>query len=304
MSPEDKIEKILDDTLAQVQFGSDDATKKMVTALSAYVNTFPNADGKFIMEGSAEYLQRINVIIAEAINNSAYPSAVAQCVRSIEEITELSQQVLTNYNPKVKIDFDKLGVSQIRMAQIETIVNNMTGDSLTAEIRQPIREALQRNVFAGSKLTDTRNYISDFLTKQEGQKYARLTRYAMTWAQDGILQYDGQIYDQSGTFTQIIQNSVGCDSIITLNLTLSTSTIDELIEATVIVYPNPTNDLLTIKLSSETNEDYVLIDSGGRKLIEGQLRGIQSQITLKELTVGLYFLQIGKERLTIRVVKQ
>jgi len=199
MSPEDKIEKILDDALEQVQFGSDDATKKMVSALSAYVNTFPNADGRFIMEGATEYLQRINVIIAEAINNSAYPSAVAQCVRSIDEITELSQQVLTNYNPKVKIDFDRLGVSQIRTAQIETIVNNMTGDSLTAEIRQPIREALQRNVFAGSKLTDTRNYISDFLNKQEGQKYARLTRYAMTWAQDGILQYDGQIYDQFRT---------------------------------------------------------------------------------------------------------
>jgi hypothetical protein len=199
MSPEDKIEQILDDALAQVQFGSDDATKKMVSALSKYLATFPNADGKFIIEGSAEYLQRINVIIAEAINGSKYPSAVATCVRSIEEITTLSQQVLTKYNPKVKIDFDRLGVSQIRTAQIETIVNNMTGDSLTAEIRQPIREALQRNVFAGSKLTDTRNYIADFLNKQEGQKYARLTRYAMTWAQDGILQYDGQIYDQFRT---------------------------------------------------------------------------------------------------------
>jgi len=199
MTPEDKIEQILDDALAQVQFGADDATKKMVSALSKYLATFPNADGKFIIEGSAEYLQRINVIIAEAINGSKYPSAVAQCVRSIEEITTLSQQVLTKYNPKVKIDFDRLGVSQIRTAQIETIVNNMTGDSLTAEIRQPIREALQRNVFAGSKLTDTRNYIADFLNKQEGQKYARLTRYAMTWAQDGILQYDGQIYDQFRT---------------------------------------------------------------------------------------------------------
>jgi hypothetical protein len=115
---------------------------------------------------------------------------------------------------------------------------------------------------------------------------------------------NGQIYDQSGTFTQIIQNSVGCDSIITLNLTLSTSTIDELIEATVIVYPNPTNDLLTIKLSSETNENYILTDSGGRKLLEGQLNGIETQVTLKELNIGLYFLQIGKERLTIRVVRQ
>jgi hypothetical protein len=42
MTPEDKIEKILDDALAQVQFGSDDATKKMVSALSKYLATFPN----------------------------------------------------------------------------------------------------------------------------------------------------------------------------------------------------------------------------------------------------------------------
>jgi hypothetical protein len=52
MNPEDKIEQILDSALAQVRFGSDDATKKMVKALSAYISTFPNADGKFIMDGS------------------------------------------------------------------------------------------------------------------------------------------------------------------------------------------------------------------------------------------------------------
>ena len=115
---------------------------------------------------------------------------------------------------------------------------------------------------------------------------------------------NGQTYNQSGTFTQVIPNSEGCDSTITLNLTISFTGIDESVERRVIVYPNPTNDLLYITLSAESNEDYVLIDSGGRKLMEGQLRGIQSQITLKELTVGLYFLQIGKERLTIRVVKQ
>ncbi len=115
---------------------------------------------------------------------------------------------------------------------------------------------------------------------------------------------NGQTYNQSGTFTQVIPNSEGCDSTITLNLTLSFTGIDEAVERRVIVYPNPTNDLLYITLSAESNEDYVLIDSGGRKLMEGQLKGIQSQITLKELNIGLYFLQIGKERLTIRVVKQ
>ena len=115
---------------------------------------------------------------------------------------------------------------------------------------------------------------------------------------------NGQTYNQSGTFTQVIPNSEGCDSTITLNLTISFTGIDEAVERRVIVYPNPTNDLLYITLSAESNEDYVLIDSGGRKLLEGKLNGIETQITLKELNIGLYFLQIGKERLTIRVVKQ
>lgn len=197
MSPEDRIEQILDDALLQVERGADNATAKLVKDIEKYLATFPMSGGAFVLDDVAvQMLSQLDVIIANAINSSAYPASVANVVRSIDEITSLSQQVLTNYNPKVKIDFDKLGVSQVRIAQVESIVNNMTGDSLTVNVRQGIREGLQRNVFAGAKLTDTRDFIAEYLTKQKGDKYARLTRYAMTWAQDGILQYDGQIYDR------------------------------------------------------------------------------------------------------------
>jgi hypothetical protein len=39
---------------------------------------------------------------------------------------------------------------------------------------------------------------------------------------------NGQTYTQSGTYTATIPNAAGCDSIITLNLSLSYTGIDEL----------------------------------------------------------------------------
>jgi hypothetical protein len=47
-----------------------------------------------------------------------------------------------------------------------------------------------------------------------------------------------------------------------------------------------------------------VIDSRGRKVLEGKLNGTETQISLKELTTGSYILQVGKERLPVRVIKQ
>lgn len=197
MTPEDRIEQLIDETILLVQKGADDATRILVKDLGKFLESLTISGGAFVMdEFTTAQLTQINTIIANAINNSTYPKAVAQTARSLDEITQLAEKVLKNYNPKVKIDFDKMGVSQLRIAQVETIVNNMTGEALTVNVRQGIREGIQRNVFAGAKFTDTKKFISDYLTQQPGDKYARLTRYATTWAQDGILQYDGMIYDR------------------------------------------------------------------------------------------------------------
>lgn len=197
MKPEDRIEQLIDEVLISVEKGADDATRILVADLTKFLDTLTISGGAFVMDDIvATQLTQINTIIATAINKSQYPRAVAEVVRSLDEITRLSEEVLKNYNPSIKIDFDKMGVSQLRIAQVETIVNNMTGDALTVNVRNGIRQGIQRNVFAGAKLTDTKNFIREYLEKQPNQKYARLTRYAHTYAQDGILQYDGMIYDR------------------------------------------------------------------------------------------------------------
>jgi hypothetical protein len=115
---------------------------------------------------------------------------------------------------------------------------------------------------------------------------------------------NGQTYAQSGTYEEVLTNSVGCDSTIILYLTVNFTSINEYSAASTTIYPNPTNDMLNVVMPSISNENYVVIDSRGRKVLEGKLNGTETQISLKELTTGSYILQVGKERLPVRVIKQ
>jgi hypothetical protein len=115
---------------------------------------------------------------------------------------------------------------------------------------------------------------------------------------------NGQTYTQSGTYTQVIPNAAGCDSTITLNLTLSFTGIPEIGKTNIMVYPNPTNDLLNIILPTESAVNYVLLDSRGRKVLEGSFFGTENQISLKACMPGAYFLKIGQKEVPIRVIKQ
>jgi hypothetical protein len=115
---------------------------------------------------------------------------------------------------------------------------------------------------------------------------------------------NGQTYTQSGTYEEVLTNSVGCDSTIILYLTVNFTGINEHSAAVTTIYPNPTNDLLYIVMPTESMENYIVIDNRGRKILEGMLNGTETQISLKELTTGSYILQVGRERLPLRVIKQ
>jgi hypothetical protein len=70
------------------------------------------------------------------------------------------------------------------------------------------------------------------------------------------------------------------------------------------VYPNPMNNLLNVVTPAESNEVYILLDSQGRKILEGRLNGTENQINVKELTNGTYMLKIGEDKVPVRVIKQ
>jgi hypothetical protein len=117
------------------------------------------------------------------------------------------------------------------------------------------------------------------------------------------LTLNGQTYTQSGTYTQVIPNAAGCDSTITLNLSLSFTGITELKDG-IRIYPNPTFDNLTIERTSSLNSEYVLVDSQGRLVLQGELTETIKHISLGKLEYGNYLLQLENQSVPIRIVKQ
>lgn len=114
---------------------------------------------------------------------------------------------------------------------------------------------------------------------------------------------NGQTYTESGTYTSVIPNTAGCDSTITLNLTLDFTGIEEKGTTGFKVYPNPVNDVLNVSTLSESNANYLVFDSRGKKVLEGRLHGTEDMIDLKELSNGAYTLNIGGKKVPVRVIK-
>ncbi|MBS1537222.1 MAG: T9SS type A sorting domain-containing protein [Bacteroidetes bacterium] len=73
---------------------------------------------------------------------------------------------------------------------------------------------------------------------------------------------NGQTYTQSGVYTQVIQNADGCDSTITLNLTITTTSVttEQIDGSNVSIYPNPSNGYFILEIRN--------IDNNSKKRIE------------------------------------
>ena len=113
---------------------------------------------------------------------------------------------------------------------------------------------------------------------------------------------NGQTYTESGTYTQVIPNAAGCDSTITLYLSLDFTGLQEL-ENSFTISPNPATDELTITTTTLLNENYILLDSQGRKVLSGTLTGTATLLNISQLARGNYLLQIGEKQLPVRIVK-
>lgn len=78
------------------------------------------------------------------------------------------------------------------------------------------------------------------------------------------------------------------------------------LQSSIILFPNPSTDLITIKSNeSLLGLGYTFSDGLGRQVLTGQLDDIAVTVDLTQLIQGVYFLQIGAEkRQTYKVLKE
>jgi hypothetical protein len=114
---------------------------------------------------------------------------------------------------------------------------------------------------------------------------------------------NGQTYTQSGTYTQVLTNAAGCDSTITLNLTLNFTGILEL-DHEILVSPNPTWNTFIISSLIEQESSFSIFDAQGRIVVQGKLQGKETIVDLSHVCTGNYLLQLESGGKPIKLIKQ
>ena len=71
------------------------------------------------------------------------------------------------------------------------------------------------------------------------------------------------------------------------------------------VYPNPTNDFITLLVPSDlVGKEYRIVNESGKQVMIGIISKELSTISIKDFAAAVYFLRIGNEGLDcFRVVK-
>jgi len=113
---------------------------------------------------------------------------------------------------------------------------------------------------------------------------------------------NGQTYTASGTYTQVLTNAAGCDSLLTINLTLDFTGIANLDNQEFLVFPNPANDVVNIQISpSLIGEELKILKTDGSLIEIEVMNEVIKTIGIQNLPGGLYFIQIGdnKQRFVI-----
>ncbi len=105
---------------------------------------------------------------------------------------------------------------------------------------------------------------------------------------------NGQTYYQSGVYSQIIPNYLGCDSIITLDLSLNFTGIEENTFLTLnsVLYPNPAMDYINLEGLSDSN--FIIENILGQACLKGHLSVGKQTINISQLPSGIYLMRSGE----------
>ncbi len=112
---------------------------------------------------------------------------------------------------------------------------------------------------------------------------------------------------ESGTYTQELTTLYGCDSIVTLHLTVQTVGIETIAngeEIAVVLYPNPADERVTLQVQALPSDAEVTIyDAQGRTVLSQTLKAGEETLTLNigSLAAGNYHvLIVSNDKATVR----
>lgn len=117
---------------------------------------------------------------------------------------------------------------------------------------------------------------------------------------------NGQTYTQSGTYTYFGTSTEGCDSTVTLVLSLSYTGLEGLDLGDISVYPNPVKDHLSIKIPEQlVGHQFFITDNNGKIVKQGMLSNLDTKIDIQHLATGYYVIKLdGLDNKSFPMIKE
>lgn len=108
----------------------------------------------------------------------------------------------------------------------------------------------------------------------------------------------------SGSYAAIASNACGSDT--TTCEPIEVQGLNEFGNSSLVAYPNPTRDWLTVKSAQETIETIEWLDLNGRTLETIVVNGLGTSLNFTDFSNGVYFLRITRNsgKSLLRIVKQ
>lgn len=131
------------------------------------------------------------------------------------------------------------------------------------------------------------------------------TSSEFTITTNGSYIWNGITYTQTGDYTQPLQTIHGCDSIVTLHLTIMVGVCDYDGNA-IVVYPNPASDIVYVQCPQGENESNLKLqvtDAYGRLLQQLPVVREVMQIDFSRFAEGIYFVRFMQGEFPVVVRK-
>jgi ELWxxDGT repeat protein len=178
--------------------------------------------------------------------------------------------------------------------------------------------ACERYVFSGALLTESGVYYSTVPNSAGCDSLITLnltvhhsTESSLDTLTGGSFESPSgrYVWTESGTYVDTIPNATGCDSLITINLTVSQATHlqGNESETGMTVYPNPTSETLTIDLGKVYPEALITIIGYDGKIIRNEKICNSGKVSLKiNEPSGIYtvIVIVENKEVNFKVIKQ
>ena len=110
---------------------------------------------------------------------------------------------------------------------------------------------------------------------------------------------------QDGYYSLSYTDANGCTSLFDSVYVDLTGIAEHLQNSSIVIYPNPANDFITVSNYKYANTSYSLFDGLGRIVLSGNFTAENTNINIGSLAPGMYILTInGDNRQSYKVMKQ